>query len=219
MVPTAALNDHVTPVSAVPVTVAVNCWVWEAVRADESGVKEMLTDDVDVAGSARANRQNHTRIPTRYGVLTGLGRQKAALISVKNLDLGPDPGNERSIDFMTIAIPIWLSAATGKLIRPPLACYIVAIPTAALPRQPGMRRLRVRWACELSGEQSTRRRWAIRLRCKSAAPVARLRLARQHSAAGQRRKPVAAHLVGWFLHSCWRMDFRARFRRIFATPF
>jgi hypothetical protein len=31
MVPTAGLNDHVTPALPVPVTVAVNCWVCEAV--------------------------------------------------------------------------------------------------------------------------------------------------------------------------------------------
>ena len=83
---------------------AVNCWVWEAVRAAEGGVKEMLTDDVAVADSARANRQNHTRTPTKYGILTELGRQKAALISVKNLDSGLDLGNKTSIDFTRFAI-------------------------------------------------------------------------------------------------------------------
>jgi hypothetical protein len=31
MVPTAGLNDHVTPALAAPVTAAVNCWVCEAV--------------------------------------------------------------------------------------------------------------------------------------------------------------------------------------------
>jgi hypothetical protein len=53
---------------AVPVTLAVNGWVWEAVRAAESGVKEMRTDDVAAADTARANRQNHKRIPMRIGV-------------------------------------------------------------------------------------------------------------------------------------------------------
>jgi hypothetical protein len=134
MVPTAGLNDHVTAVSAVPVTVAVNCWVWEAIRTADSGVKEMLTDDVAAADSARANRQNHTRIPTRYGALTELGRQNAVLISVKKLNLCLDPGDESSIDFMTIAIRICLSAATGKLIRLPLARYIEPMPPTLLPR-------------------------------------------------------------------------------------
>jgi len=74
MVPTAGLNDHVTPVLAAPVTLAVNWHVSEAVRATEIGVREMLTFDAAAADSARANRQNHTRIPKRYGVLTELGR-------------------------------------------------------------------------------------------------------------------------------------------------
>jgi hypothetical protein len=42
MVPTAGLNDHVTPVLAVPVTVALNCWVCEAVSETEVGATETL---------------------------------------------------------------------------------------------------------------------------------------------------------------------------------
>jgi len=43
MVPTAGVNDHVTPVLAVPVRVAVNSWVCEAVREAVEGARERLT--------------------------------------------------------------------------------------------------------------------------------------------------------------------------------
>jgi hypothetical protein len=43
MVPIAGLNDHVTTVLAVPVTVAVNCRVCETVREAVEGVTETLT--------------------------------------------------------------------------------------------------------------------------------------------------------------------------------
>ena len=43
MVPTTGLNDHVTPVLAVPVTVAVNCWVREAVSEVVEGVSATVT--------------------------------------------------------------------------------------------------------------------------------------------------------------------------------
>jgi hypothetical protein len=43
MLPTAGLNDHVTPVLAVLVTVAVNCWVCEAVSEVVEGVSETVT--------------------------------------------------------------------------------------------------------------------------------------------------------------------------------
>ena len=43
MVPTAALNDHVTPVLALPVTVAVNGWVCEAVSEVLEGVSKTVT--------------------------------------------------------------------------------------------------------------------------------------------------------------------------------
>ena len=69
----AGLDDHVTAVLGVPVTLALNCWVWEAVRAAESGVNEMVLDDVDTAGSARATTQHHTPIPVRNVVLRELG--------------------------------------------------------------------------------------------------------------------------------------------------
>jgi hypothetical protein len=43
MVPTAALNDHVTPVLAVPVTVAVNCWDCEIVSEVVEGASVTVT--------------------------------------------------------------------------------------------------------------------------------------------------------------------------------
>jgi hypothetical protein len=43
MVPTAALNDHVTPVLAVPVTVAVNCWDCEIVSEAVEGASVTVT--------------------------------------------------------------------------------------------------------------------------------------------------------------------------------
>ena len=43
MVPTAGLNDHVTPVLAAPVTVVVNCWVCEAVSEVVEGVSKIVT--------------------------------------------------------------------------------------------------------------------------------------------------------------------------------
>jgi hypothetical protein len=43
MVPTAGLNDHVTPVLALPVTVAVNCWFCEAVSEVVEGVSVTVT--------------------------------------------------------------------------------------------------------------------------------------------------------------------------------
>jgi hypothetical protein len=59
IVPTAGLNDHVTPVFVVPVTAAVNCCVWEAVREAVVGVIETLIGGVmaklalaDFVGSA-----------------------------------------------------------------------------------------------------------------------------------------------------------------------
>src|ERR1035437_9156036 len=59
MVPTAGLNDHVTPVLTVPVTVVVNCWVCEAVSEVVEGVSEIVTGGlsvtvalVDLVGSA-----------------------------------------------------------------------------------------------------------------------------------------------------------------------
>src|ERR1019366_4622382 len=48
MVPTVGLSSHVTPPLEAPPTVAVSCWVWEAVRVAESGVSEMLTWGVSV---------------------------------------------------------------------------------------------------------------------------------------------------------------------------
>jgi hypothetical protein len=58
-VPTTGLNDHVTPVLVVPVTVAVNCCVCDAVREAVVGVIETLTGGVraklalaDLVGSA-----------------------------------------------------------------------------------------------------------------------------------------------------------------------
>ena len=59
MLPTTGLSDHVMAVLEVPPTVAVYCWVWEAVRMAASGVNEMLTGGVrvtvalaDLVGSA-----------------------------------------------------------------------------------------------------------------------------------------------------------------------
>ena len=46
-VPTAGLTDQVTAVFDGPLTVAVNCWVWDAVRDAVNGVRET------VAGGAR----------------------------------------------------------------------------------------------------------------------------------------------------------------------
>jgi hypothetical protein len=43
MVPTAGLNDHVTPVLAVPPTVAVNGWLCEAVSEVVEGVRVTVT--------------------------------------------------------------------------------------------------------------------------------------------------------------------------------
>ena len=43
MVPTAALNDHVTPVLAGPVTVAVNCWDCEIVSEVVEGASVTVT--------------------------------------------------------------------------------------------------------------------------------------------------------------------------------
>ena len=43
MVPTAGLNDHVTPVFAVPVTVVVNCWVCDTVSEVVEGVSNTVT--------------------------------------------------------------------------------------------------------------------------------------------------------------------------------
>jgi hypothetical protein len=43
MVPTTGLNDHVTPVLAVPVTVVVNGWVCEAVSEVVEGVSKTVT--------------------------------------------------------------------------------------------------------------------------------------------------------------------------------
>ncbi len=37
MLPTAELSDHVTPVFVEPATLAVNCWVWPAVRLTPDG--------------------------------------------------------------------------------------------------------------------------------------------------------------------------------------
>jgi hypothetical protein len=42
MLPTAELSDHVTPVFVEPATLAVNCWVWRAVRLTLDG--ETVTD-------------------------------------------------------------------------------------------------------------------------------------------------------------------------------
>ena len=58
MVPTAGLNDHVTPVFAVPVTVVVNCWVCEAISEVVEGLSEIVTgirlmvELADLVGSA-----------------------------------------------------------------------------------------------------------------------------------------------------------------------
>jgi len=42
-VPTAGLSDQVTVVSVVPLTLAVNCWVWEGVRETLVGVSVTAT--------------------------------------------------------------------------------------------------------------------------------------------------------------------------------
>jgi hypothetical protein len=47
-VPTAGFTDQLTPVFDDPLTVAVNCWVWDALREAVNGVRET------VAGGARA---------------------------------------------------------------------------------------------------------------------------------------------------------------------
>jgi hypothetical protein len=58
MVPTAGLNDHATPVFAVPVTVAVNCWVCDTVSEVMEGLSEIVTgmrlmvELADLVGSA-----------------------------------------------------------------------------------------------------------------------------------------------------------------------
>jgi hypothetical protein len=59
IVPVAGFNDHVTPVLAAPVTVAVNCWVFEAVSEVVEGVSETVTGGLrlmvalaDLVGSA-----------------------------------------------------------------------------------------------------------------------------------------------------------------------
>ena len=55
----AGLNNHVTPVLVVPVTVVVNCWVCEAVSEVVEGVSETVTGgtrltlaEADLVGSA-----------------------------------------------------------------------------------------------------------------------------------------------------------------------
>jgi hypothetical protein len=58
ILPTAGLNDHVTPVLAVPVTVVVNCWVCEAVSEVVERVSKTVTglrlmvEVSDLVGSA-----------------------------------------------------------------------------------------------------------------------------------------------------------------------
>jgi hypothetical protein len=47
----------------------VNCWVWEVVSVTESGVNDILIDDVATAGIARGRRQNHTFVTIRNGFL------------------------------------------------------------------------------------------------------------------------------------------------------
>jgi hypothetical protein len=47
-VPTAGFTDQVNPVFDDPLTVAENCWVWDALREAVNGVRET------VAGGARA---------------------------------------------------------------------------------------------------------------------------------------------------------------------
>src|ERR1035437_7167237 len=48
IVPTAGLSVQVTALLEVPPTVAVYCWVWEAIKVAESGVNEMLTAGLSV---------------------------------------------------------------------------------------------------------------------------------------------------------------------------
>src|ERR1019366_1849272 len=48
MIPTAGLNDKVTAELEAPPTVAISCWVWEAVRVAESGVNEIVTGGLSV---------------------------------------------------------------------------------------------------------------------------------------------------------------------------
>ena len=45
-VPTAGFKDQVTAVFDDPLTVAVNCWVWDAVRDTVNGVRETVTGGV-----------------------------------------------------------------------------------------------------------------------------------------------------------------------------
>jgi hypothetical protein len=58
MVPTAGLNDHVTPVFAVPVMVVVNCWACDTVSEAVAGLSEIVTgmrlmvELADLVGSA-----------------------------------------------------------------------------------------------------------------------------------------------------------------------
>ena len=58
-VPTAGFTDHVTPVYDDPLTVATNCWVWDALSEAVNGVRETVTDGArpmlalaDLVGSA-----------------------------------------------------------------------------------------------------------------------------------------------------------------------
>jgi hypothetical protein len=44
-VPTCAFTDHVTAVFAVPVTVAVNAWLWEELSATEEVLRDIPTDE------------------------------------------------------------------------------------------------------------------------------------------------------------------------------
>ena len=58
-VPTDGFTDHVTPGFDDPLTVAVNCWVWDALREAVNGVRETVTGGIramlalaDFVGSA-----------------------------------------------------------------------------------------------------------------------------------------------------------------------
>ena len=58
-VPTAGFKDQVTAVFDDPLTAAVNCWVWDAVRDAVNGVRETVTGGAsatlalaDLVGSA-----------------------------------------------------------------------------------------------------------------------------------------------------------------------
>jgi len=51
-VPTAGLRDHFTPVLVVPLTVAVNCFVWPGVREGACGVTLILIVEADVVTGA-----------------------------------------------------------------------------------------------------------------------------------------------------------------------